>query len=145
MGRPGSTSLRVRPGVRDVLESLTRPLEAEIHSCSERLERDVELRQLAWRVGDRDAVAALEFRMRETYAELLPRVVVRGLIGLLPHLLALCLLYWLLPTVSVLGLTVSTVSAYILVGVLLLLGRHGRAWHGRRRAAREPDPVSRQQ
>ncbi|MDX5894712.1 hypothetical protein [Rubrobacter radiotolerans] len=96
----------------------------------------MELRNLAHQMGDWESVDAFEFRMRETYGELLPRYVVRGLINLVPHLLALCALYYLLPIVELPGgIRVSTVSAYIAFGVCFLVFHHYRGW--RRRSAPE--------
>lgn len=112
-----------------VTEPLTRQLNLRIEAASASLRHDMEMRRLAARQGDRLAVEAFEFRMRETYGELLPRLVVAGLIGLWPHLAVLCLLYWFLPELTLPGeVTVSTVSAYIVVGVLLLVSRHVRRW-----------------
>lgn len=118
------TPLRVH-----VTEPLTRQLNLQIEAASASLRHDMEMRRLAARHGDRLAVKAFEFRMRETYGELLPWLVVSGLIGLSPHLAVLCLLYWFLPELALPGeVTVSTISAYIVVGVLLLVGRHVRRW-----------------
>lgn len=112
---------------------ITRRLDAEIEERSEALKRDMELRDLAHRMGDRESLNAFEFRMRETYGELLPRVVVRGLVNLVPHLLLLCALYYLLPVVEFPGgVGVSTISVYIAVGICVLVVHHYRAW--RRRA-----------
>ena len=110
-------------------------LDAEIETRGEALSRDVELCDLARRTGDREAVVALEFRMRETYGELLPRVVVRGLVNVVPHLGVLLALYYLLPVLTLPGgATLSTVAAYIAVGVTVLLVRILiRARAGRRR------------
>jgi hypothetical protein len=117
---------------RAILSPLLSPLEAEIEERSNSLRKDMELRNLAEEIGDWESVEALEFRMRETYGELLPRVVTKGLIGLMPHLLVLCALYAWLPEVSLLGDQVSTVKAYILVGLAILAFSHWLAW--RRRA-----------
>lgn len=116
---------------------VVRGLDAEIEERSASLRRDMELRNMAERMGDRESLEAFEFRMRETYGELLPRVVVRGFVGLMPHLLALCALYYLLPVVGLPGgLEVSTVSAYIAIGVCALLLYHYRAWRRRTGPAR---------
>lgn len=122
----------VKPYAR-LVAPLTRRLDAEIGERSAALKRDMELREKAHRMGDKESVEAFEFRMREAYGELLPRLMVRGLINLVPHLLVLSGLYYLLPAVTLPGeLRVSTVSAYIAVGLAVLLLRHYRAW--RRRA-----------
>ncbi len=99
-------------------------LDAEIEQRGESLARDMELRHLAHRVGDRESVRAFEFRMRETYGELLPRLLVRGLVNVVPHLGVLLALYYLLPVLTLPGGAVlSTVSAYIAVGITVLLVR----------------------
>lgn len=113
---------------------LTRVLEMEIEARGEALNRDMELRNLAHQMGDWKSVDAFEFRMRETYGELLPRLVVRGLVNMVPHLVLLSVLYYVLPIVELPGgMRISTVSAYIAIGVSLLLVHHYQAW--RRRAA----------
>ncbi len=115
----GSSSLFGR-----LVEPVVRGLDAEIEARSDALARDMELCDLARRTGDRESVNAFEFRMRETYGELLPRLVVRGLVNLMPHLGALLVLYHLLPVLNLPGgVSVSTVSAYIAVGITLLLLR----------------------
>lgn len=113
---------------------ITRQLDAEIGERGESLERDMELRNLADRMGDQESLNAFEFRMRETYGELLPRVVVRGMVNLVPHLLALCALYYLLPIVELSGgVHLSTIRIYIVVGIVFIVVHHYRAW--RRRAS----------
>lgn len=120
-----------------LVSPITRTLDSEIEEQGSALERDMELRELAHRLGDREAVDAFEFRMRETYGELLPRVVVRGFINLIPHLLILCGLYYLLPVLDVPRAgQVSTISLYIAVGVLVVLARVYRAWRRRSAPAR---------
>lgn len=112
---------------------IVRQLDTEIEERSEALKRDMELRNLAHQMGDRESLDAFEFRMRETYGELLPRVVVRGLVNLIPHLLLLCALYYLLPIVELPGGTrISTISVYIAVGIGVLVINHYRAWRRRR-------------
>lgn len=112
---------------------IVRQLDTEIEERGEALKRDMELRNLAERMGDRESLDAFEFRMRETYGELLPRVVIRGLVNLMPHLLLLCALYYLLPIVELPGGTrISTISVYIAVGIGVLVILHYRAWRGRR-------------
>lgn len=125
---------RMRFSYARLVEPLTGLLETEIEARGEALKRDMELRNLAHQMGDWESVNAFEFRMRETYGELLPRVVVRGLVNLVPHLMLLSVLYYVLPIVELPGgMRVSTVSAYIAVGLFLLLVHHYRTW--RRRAA----------
>lgn len=115
---------------------VTRQLDAEIEERGESLTRDMELRNLADRMGDRESLNAFEFRMRETYGELLPRVVVRGMVNLVPHMLALCALYYLLPIVELSGgIHLSTISVYIVVGISFLVVHHYRAWRRRARPA----------
>lgn len=140
-GRSYVTSARRRPAgpgswYARLVAPLVRDLDAEIETRGEALSRDVELCDLARRTGDREAVTALEFRMRETYGELLPRVVVRGLVNVVPHLGVLLALYYLLPVLTLPGgAALSTVAAYIAVGVSVLLVRAlTRARAGRRRA-----------
>lgn len=112
---------------------VTSRLDAEIQERGETLKRDMELRNLAHEMGDWESVKAFEFRMRNTYSELLPHIVIRGFIGLMPHLLVLCGFYYILPTVTLTGgWQVSTVSAYIVAGVSLLIFHYYRSW--RRRA-----------
>lgn len=115
---------------------VTRQLDAEIEERGESLKRDMELRNLADEMGDRESLNAFEFRMRETYGELLPRVLVRGMVNLMPHLLLLSALYYLLPIVELPGgIRLSTISAYIVVGIVLLVVHHYRAWRRRARLA----------
>lgn len=111
---------------------ITRQLDAEIEERGESFKRDMELRNLADRMGDRESLNAFEFRMRETYGELLPRVVIRGLVNLMPHLLVLSALYYLLPVVELPGgVRVSTISVYIVVGIVFLVVHHYKAWRSR--------------
>lgn len=118
---------------QQLVAPITRELDAEIEEQGEALKRDMELRNLAHQMGDRESLDAFEFRMRETYGEFLPRVVVRGMVNLMPHLFLLSALYYLLPVVELPGgARVSTVSAYIAVGIGVMLVHHYRAW--RRRA-----------
>lgn len=115
---------------------VTRQLDAEIEERGESLKRDMELRNLADQIGDRESLNAFEFRMRETYGELLPRIVVRGLVNLMPHLIALSALYYLLPVVELPGdVRLSMISLYIIVGIVFLVVHHYRAWRRRPRPA----------
>ncbi len=130
----GSTSLYAR-----LVQPVVRGLDAEIEARGEALARDVELCDLARRTGDRESVDALEFRMRETYGELLPRVVVRGLVNVVPHLGVLLALYSLLPVLTLPGdVAVSTVSTYIAVGITVLLVRALSSALTRRRGDDQP-------
>lgn len=127
-----------------LVEPVVRSLDAEIEARGEALARDVELCDLARRTGDRESVEALEFRMRETYGELLPRLVVRGLVNVVPHLGVLLALYYLLPVLTLPGgVALSTVSAYIAVGITVLLVRALSSARTRRRGGdtphRQPD------
>ncbi len=126
-----------------LVQPVVRNLDAEIETRSEALARDMKLRNLAHRAGDRESVEAFEFRMRETYGELLPRLVVRGLVNLVPHLGVLLALYYLLPVLTLPGgVAVSTVSAYIAVGVAVLLVRALTKMRSRRRGDEEPHQQS---
>lgn len=118
-----------------LVEPVVHGLDAEIETRGDALARDAKLRDLAHRAGDRESVDALEFRMRETYGELLPRLVVRGLVNVVPHLGVLLALYYLLPVLTLPGgVALSTVSAYIAGGITLLLVRAlSKAWTRRRR------------
>lgn len=135
----------VRISYARLMAPVVRGLDAEIESRVESLTRDMDLRGQAHRAGDQESVKAFEFRMRESYGELLPRIIVRGLVSLLPHLAVLTLLYYLLPTLVLPGgVTVPTVSAYIAVGLGVLLLHHVRTWRRRHHGKHEETALSAQ-
>lgn len=59
-------------------------------------------------------------------------MVVRGMVNLIPYLLLLCGFYYLFPIVELPnGIRVSTISVYIVVGIVFLIIHHYRAWRRR--------------